>query len=178
MQYRRAFTPGGCWFFTLVTYNRRPILAGEPEVELLRQSMRKVMERRPFTINAAVILPDHLHLIWTLPPGDADFSTRWRLIKSLFSKGCDPRLRATPNRSRTQKGELALWQRRYWEHLIRDEEDYNRHVEYIHYNPVKHGLVTEVKAWPYSSFHYYVDRDIYPHDWGGVAPMDCGGVGE
>ena len=123
-----------------------------------------------------VVLPDHLHTIWTLPEGDADFSTRWRLIKSAFSRNLtsDERI----SWSRATKGERGIWQRRYWEHTIRDEEDFTRHTDYVHINPVKHELVTRVKDWPYSSFHRMVKIGTYPTDWAGDASHDGGDFGE
>jgi len=123
-----------------------------------------------------VVLPDHLHCIWTLPPGDADFATRWRLIKTWFTKHCDPVLRTRPNHARIAKQEQAVWQHRYWEHMLRDEADFARHVEYIHYNPVKHGYASSAMEWPYSSFRRYVEEGVYPADWGRGA-MDFEGVG-
>ena len=166
MQYRRAFLPGASYFFTLVTECRRPILASTAAVEVLRSAFRTVRKTRPFEINAIVVLPDHLHCIWTLPSGDADFATRWRLIKTHFTKQCDPALRAEANPARLAKREQAVWQHRYWEHLLRDETDYTQHVEYIHYNPVKHGYVTSAMEWPYSSFQRHVAAGIYPESWG------------
>ena len=166
MQYRRAFTPGGCFFFTLVTQGRKPIFANAEAVEVLRNAFRSVRQSRPFEIDAMVVMPDHLHCIWTLPPGDADFSTRWRLIKTWFTKHCDPVLRPAPSIIRKSKHEQAIWQHRYWEHQLRDENDFARHVDYIHYNPVKHGLTVSPINWPYSSFRRYVETGIYPPDWG------------
>ncbi len=175
MRYRRAFTPGGSFFFTVVTERRRPVLASAA-VEVLRTALRAVCDTRPFVVDAMVVLPDHLHCIWTLPPGDADFATRWRLVKTWFTKHCAPALRAAPNRARMAKGAQALWQHRYWEHALRDEADFARHVEYIHYNPVKHGLAVSALAWPYSSFRRYVAEGVYPADWG-QGGMDFEGVG-
>ena len=176
MQYRRAFLPGATYFFTLVTERRRPILATAAAVEILRAAFRAVRKTRPFEVDAIVVLPDHLHCIWTLPPGDADFATRWRLIKTRFTKQCDLALRAQPNPARVAKREQAIWQHRYWEHLLRDEIDYARHVEYIHYNPVKHGLSPSALEWPYSSFRRHVEASIYPADWGQCA-MKFDGIG-
>ena len=118
----------------------------------------------PFTLVAAVVLPEHLHCIWTLPANDADFPGRWRYIKGIFSRQL-PRLDAR-SASKVKKGERGIWQRRYWEHLIRNEHDLQRHLDYIHYNPVKHGLVSRVQEWPYSSFHRFVKRGYYSPDWG------------
>jgi putative transposase len=124
------------------------------------------MINHPFTIDAFVVLPDHLHCIWTMPHGDKDFSTRWRLIKNYFTRRCDTRYKDLPSRSRKDKKEQAVWQRRFWEPLIRDEKDFISHVKYIHYNPVKHGLVTAPKDWEYSSFHRYVRDGLYDLEWG------------
>jgi len=167
MRYRRACMAGGCYFFTLVTYNRRAILIDPDHVDLMRSALRKVMTRYPFVIEAFVLLPDHLHCIWTLPEGDADFSTRWRLIKSEFSRGCHVGKDDIAPASRRAKEERTVWQRRFWEHLIRDEQDFRHHVDYIHYNPVKHGLALTARDWHYSSFHRYLQRGMYPADWGG-----------
>lgn len=176
MRYRRTFIPGGSFFFTVVTEQRRPVLASAEAVEVLRMAFRAVRSTRPFEVDAMVVLPDHLHCIWTLPPNDGDFATRWRLVKTWFTKHCDPALRTAPDRARTAKGEQALWQYRYWEHLLRDEADFNRHVEYIHFNPVKHGHAQAPMDWPYSSFRRYVEADIYPADWG-QGEMRFEGVG-
>ena len=124
------------------------------------------MNNHTFTIDAIVILPEHIHCLWTLPVGDADFSTRWRLIKSHFSRHCEARYQGQVSESRRQKQEKAVWQRRFWEHQIRDENDFIRHVEYIHYNPVKHDLVSAPLEWEYSSFGRYVEADVYPAGWG------------
>jgi putative transposase len=167
MKYRRSFSPGGTFFFTQVTYKRRPIFSTPQAVEHLRRAFRYTMPRMPFTIVASVILPDHMHFIWTLPPENSDFSTRWRLIKSHFTRNWCAKDSVSENASRVQKGEKDVWQRRFWEHLIRDELDLIRHVEYIHYNPVKHGLVDSPGDWEYSSFMKYVREDMYPLDWGG-----------
>ena len=166
MQYRRAKAAGSSYFFTLVTHDRRPILCEPENIDLLRDSFRRVKQQHPFAIDAIVILPNHLHCIWTLPTKDADFSTRWRLIKSWFSRRCQNKFQGKISASRHSKGEKAVWQRRFWEHLIRDERDFDRHVDYIHYNPVHHGLVSKIKDWQYSSFHRYVQRGVYELDWG------------
>ena len=176
MQYRRAFIPGGAFFFTVVTEGRRPLLASAEVVEILRGAFRSVRNARPFQIDAMVVMPEHLHCIWTLPPGDADFATRWRLIKTWFTKHCPPALRPVPNPARAAKGEQALWQHRYWEHLLRDEDDYARHVDYIHFNPVKHGLAKSARDWPYSSFRRHVEAGVYSPDWG-QADIDFQGIG-
>ena len=123
-----------------------------------------VKAKHPLQIDAVVILPEHLHCIWTLPAGDTDFSPRWGLIKAYFSRHIAKGERIS--NSRGKRGERGLWQRRFWEHLIRDEVDYRQHIDYIHWNPVKHGWVKCVKDWPHSSFHGYVKRGIYPENWG------------
>ena len=166
MQYRRAKTPGATYFFTVVTHNRHPILCESENINLLRDAFRYVMVKHPFKIDAIVILPEHLHCIWTLPENDADFSTRWRLIKSYFSRKCYVSYQGKITPSRQQKGEKAIWQRRFWEHQIKDNRDFINHVEYIHYNPVHHGLVLAAKDWQYSSFHRYVEAGIYDLMWG------------
>ncbi len=166
MQYRRAKQPGGSYFFTLVTHNRRSFLCKAENIALLRDSFYRVMQKHPFVIDAIVILPNHLHCILTLPQDDADFSTRWRLIKSWFSRRCDRKYQGEVPTSRQSKQEKAVWQRRFWEHLIRDEQDFINHVNYIHYNPVHHGLVSCPKDWEYSSFHRYVQRSVYDINWG------------
>jgi putative transposase len=166
--YRRAYVTGGTWFFTVNLLQRRNDLLIR-EIDLLRSITGRVRRLHPFVIDAWVVLPDHLHCVWTLPTGDADFSMRWRLIKTLFSRA----LPKTERRSavRIAAGERGIWQRHYWEHCIRDEEDYRRHVDYVHVNPLKHGLVRRVADWPYSTFHRAVRSGIYPIDW-------CGDVSE
>jgi putative transposase len=176
MQYRRAFTPGATLFFTVVTHNRRPLLQSEDAVETLRAAFRAVRATRPFAIDAMVVLPDHVHSLWTLPTDDADFATRWRLIKTWFTKHSPVDQRGPQDTARAAKQGQAVWQHRYWEHRIRDEDDYARHVDYIHYNPVKHGWAKSPAEWPYSSFRRYVAAGTYPADWGQVAP-DLEGVG-
>ena len=166
MQYRRAKFAGGTYFFTVVTHYRRRILCEQQNIDLLRHIFAEVMDNHPFTIDACVVLPDHLHCIWTLPPDDNDFSTRWRLIKGTFSRKCQPCFHGISSSARRRKQEQAIWQRRFWEHAIRNETDHLHHVDYIHYNPVKHGLVSSLHEWPYSSFHRFVDHGIYPADWG------------
>ena len=164
--YRRYRIPGGCYFFTVNLLERHPNDLLVRHVDLLRETVREVRQRRPFHIDGWVVLPDHLHCIWTLPTGDADFTTRWRLIKAGFSK----RLPKTERRSkvRVNRGERGIWQRRFWEHAIRDERDYANHMDYLHFNPVKHGHVGRVADWPYSSFARCVERGLYPRDWAGA----------
>ena len=162
--YRRYRVSGGCYFFTVNLLERNKHLLVE-HVDLLREAVRITKQQRPFHINAWVVLPEHLHCIWTLPPDDDDFSSRWRAIKTHFSKALPKGERLTLNRQ--QRGERGIWQRRYWEHVIRDDNDYVRHIDYIHFNPVKHGWVDAVKDWPYSTFHQFVEQGVYSQDWGG-----------
>ncbi|MDH3666403.1 MAG: transposase [Paracoccaceae bacterium] len=166
--YRRALVPGATWFFTVVLARRGSNLL-VTYIDALRTAIRTTRRERPFRIDAMVVLPDHLHAIWTLPPVDSDFPTRWRLIKSRFSRAIPAPGRTTW--SRTRKSERGIWQRRYWEHLIRDEADLLQHVDYCHFNPVKHGLVTNPAEWPYSTFHRDVRRGLYPSEWG--VEFDC-----
>ena len=161
--YRRDRTPGATWFFTVAIADRKSDLLIR-EIDRLRAAVRRVRRDWPFHIDAWVVLPDHVHALWTLPRGDHDFSTRWRLIKSNFSRGL-PRLEPISS-SRVKKGERGLWQRRYWEHRIRDEEDFRRHMDYIHINPLKHGYVNRVANWPFSTFSRYVRQGVYAVDWG------------
>lgn len=163
-QYRRARSTGGTYFFTVALADRRSALLVD-RVSSLRNAFRHVQRVHPFAIEAIVILPDHLHSVWRLPPSDADYSTRWRLIKTEFSRVIPAdELR---NASRIAKNERGIWQRRYWEHLIRDDTDFVRHVDYIHNNPARHGHVKRLADWPLSSFHKFVQLGILPHDWGG-----------
>ncbi len=165
--YRRAYCEGGTYFFTVVTYRRQPIFLDEEAIGLLKQCLKMVMALHPFTIDAIVILPEQLHCIWTLPDGDFDFSTRWKKIKAGFTRDYSPSPVSRLSQSMREKGEKGIWQRRFWEHMIRDQEDFNRHCDYIHYNPVKHGLVRSVAEWKHSSFGKFVRDGVYPPDWGG-----------
>jgi putative transposase len=173
--YRRNFIAGGSFFFTVTLAERRLRLLTE-HVDELRAAFRETRRRHPFTIEAMVVLPDFLHAIWTLPEGDANFATRWRLIKSAFSRSLAT---GEPiSDSRAARSERGIWQRRYWEHTIRDENDFERHVDYIHINPLKHRLVSRVRDWPYSSFHRMVKLGIYREDWAGDITNDSGNFGE
>jgi putative transposase len=165
--YRRAVAPGATFFFTLVTHGRRPLLATTTAIGLLRAGFRRERTHHPFEIDAIVILPDHLHVIWTLPPGDMRFSMRWSAIKGEFTRLylATGRIPADRSKSRMRRGEQAVWQRRFWEHVIRDDDDYGRHMDYVHYNPVKHGHVDCPHAWPASSFAKWVRAGVYPIDW-------------
>ena len=160
--YRRAYQRGGCYFFTVVTYDRRPWLTRPEIYDRLRDAFRHVAAARPFRIEAIVVLPDHLHCIWQLPETDNDFSTRWRLIKHFISRGANTAL--------SDRNEKFLWQRRFWEHQIRDEHDWRRHMDYLFFNPVKHGYVARVRDWKFSSFENAVGKGWYDLAWGSSAP--------
>jgi putative transposase len=137
---------------------------------------KSVQERNPFETIAICVLPDHLHALWALPEGDSNFAMRWSLLKSGFSRGLTVEMPRSA--SKVARRERGIWQRRYWEHAIRDDRDLERHVDYIHFNPVKHGYVTKVTDWPHSSFHRFVSRGILPEDWGGNMRHLEGGFGE
>ncbi len=170
--YRRCYVPGGSFFFTVVTERRAPILGNDAAHELLRAAFRDCRQRWPFRVDALVMLPDHLHAIWTLPPDDADYSKRWGAIKKYFTQSWlaagGTEQPSTDSRARYRR--RGGWQRRFWEHTLRDERDYARHFDYLHYNPVKHGLVDAPRSWPYSSFHRWVESGVYDREWGCVAP--------
>ncbi len=179
-RYRRADTPGGTYFFTVVTYRRREILTIPESRAILREVLNTVKQRHPFTIDAWVLLPDHLHSIWTLPAGDKDYAKRWGMIKSGFSKQAKNLFHREEwmNETKIKRRESTIWQRRYWEHQIRNEDDYRKHMDYLHINPVKHGLVKRVVDWPYSTFHRYTKLGVYPDDWCGVVESDGREFGE
>jgi len=165
-EYRRAKIPGGTYFFTVKTFQRKPILTQEPYRLALRQAISEVRDLLPFENIAWTLLPDHLHTVWKFPEGDANFSLRWSLIKQRVTRQCaDETGSASITRSRQERREGTIWQRRFWEHVIRDDVDLERHIDYIHYNPVKHGYVPRVIDWPYSTFHRYVRLGVYPADW-------------
>jgi REP-associated tyrosine transposase len=174
VRYRRNFISGGTFFFTVTLADRRSSVLVD-HIASLRAAFREAGRERPFVVDAIVVLPDHLHTIMTLPPEDADFSGRWRRIKGLFTRHV---ARSGMSISRDQRGEFDLWQRRFWEHTVRDDGDLARHVDYIHYNPVKHGFVTRVDDWPYSSFHRYVRQGVLPEDWAGDLAETSGSFGE
>jgi putative transposase len=174
VRYRRNFVPGGTFFFTVTLADRRSTALTD-NISVLRDAFRTVRRAHPFAIDAVVVLPDHLHAIMTLPQADADFSVRWALIKRRFTEGA---LKAGTSVPRRGNGEHALWQRRFWEHTIRDDGDFERHVDYIHFNPVKHGLVAQAGMWPHSSFHRYVRDGLVPQDWGGDVREPAGDYGE
>ena len=166
--YRRSTTQGASFFFTVVTHQRRPLFDKENSISILREAHRREQQRRPFIIAAAVILPDHIHSLWTLPENDADYSSRWREIKKYVSKEL--------GHSKNTRGESNVWQRRFWEHQIRDEQDWNTHMDYIHYNPVKHGYAEKPVDWKWSSFSRWVARGVYTADWGSSEPIGLTGL--
>ena len=164
--YRRARITGGTYFFTVVTRHRLPLLASASAVSALQDSFKAVATRHPFTIDALVILPDHLHCIWTLPQDDGNFSARWRLVKTGFSLACRQSMVGPILPPGLLKGNRSPWQERFWEHVIRDQADFNAHCDYIHYNPVKHGLVVSPGDWQHGTFDVFVKRGFYAADWG------------
>lgn len=167
--YRRFRVPGGTYFFTVNLLERR-LDTLVLHIDALREAVRATRRERPFHIDAWVVLPDHLHCVWTLPSGDNDFSNRWKAIKIRFVR----MLPQTERRSKVRiaNGERGIWQRRFWEHCIRNDADYAAHVDYCHINPLKHGHVIQLSDWPYSTFHRYVAAGIYPRDWAGGAEPD------
>lgn len=173
--YRRPWANGATWFFTVNCAQRRGTRLLVDHVDLLRDVFRQVRNRHPFMIEGMVVLPDHLHCLWTLPPDDTDFARRWALIKAGFSRSLPAGEFRSP--SRRARGERGIWQRRYWEHRIRDEADFAWHLDYIHWNPVKHGLVKRACDWPWSSFHVFVRNGVYPADWA-AGPVDVSRAGE
>ncbi|HBN76191.1 MAG TPA: transposase [Planctomycetaceae bacterium] len=167
MKYRRSKV-GRTYFFTIVTHQRRPILTTQLGRSCLRTAIKSIQKGHPFDIAAIVLLPDHIHTIWTLPIIDSDYSTRIRLVKSKFTKLwlSSHGQEGITSTSRESKNEKAIWQRRFYEHTCRDELDMKRCVDYLHVNPVKHRLVEKVKEWPWSTFHRYVKLGEYSMDWG------------
>jgi putative transposase len=166
--YRRTVLPGGVFFFTVVTRDRTPIFTSEAPVDHLREAFRKVRKARPFVVDAVVVLPDHLHCIWRLPFDDTDFSTRWREIKKAASRAISP--------ASDWRNERGVWQRRFWEHALRDESDWRKHMDYVHYNPVKHGLAARPADWPWSTFGRCVARGWYDGAWGTAEPATIAGL--
>jgi putative transposase len=160
--YRRNRVPGGTYFFTVNLLDRDSSLLTD-HIAALREAVRDTRARSPFHIDAWVVLPEHMHCVWTLPPGDSDYSGRLRAVKTRFSKAMEP---GEPRSAvRRARGERGIWQRRFWEHTIRDDDDYARHLDYVHFNPVKHGLAPSPAAWPYSSFSLAVAAGFYPANW-------------
>ena len=170
--YRRNRVPGGTFFFTVNLLERNATTL-VTQIDTLREAVRAVRARRPFHIDAWVVLPEHMHAIWTLPPGDSDYSGRWRAIKIAFAKPLPKTERISAVRS--TRGERGIWQRRFWEHTIRDEHDYTAHLDYVHINPVKHRLVRHARDWPHSSFHRCVAQGVYVPDWAGENVPDVAG---
>jgi putative transposase len=174
-RYRRIKADGGVFFFTVTLADRSSDLLVR-HIDRLRRIYASVQSCHPFETVAICILPDHLHAVWAMPLGDTDYPLRWSTIKAGFSRGL---METAPrSASKVAKRERGLWQRRYWEHTIRDDADFERHVDYIHFNPVKHGYVKKVSDWPYSSFHRYVTRGLLATDWGGDAGDLDGRFGE
>jgi putative transposase len=164
--YHRVYVNGGTYFFTIVTYMRYPIFKEETAISLLKNCFQRTMKIHPFKVDAIVIMPDHLHTIWTLPTGEFDFSVRWKQIKGTFSKLYSGNSSRNLTQSMISKKEKSIWQRRFWEHAIRSQEDFNKRCDYIHYNPVKHGLVNIPTEWEHSSFRKFVEKGLYDKDWG------------
>lgn len=178
--YRRAYIPGGTFFFTLKSERNAPIFRARKTIRSLGCIIRKTKQKWPFQINAIVLLPDHLHAIWTLPHGDADYSTRWAWLKKEFTKGylAAGGYEQFTSHSRKMNRRRGVWQRRFWEHTIEDEDDFERHFDYIHYNPVKHGYVRSPYEWKWSSFHRWVNARVYPHEWGSCEELDFSDISE
>jgi REP-associated tyrosine transposase len=174
-RYRRAYVEGGVFFFTVTLADRSSDILVR-HIDRLRRIYMSVQERYPFETIAICVLPDHLHAVWSLPRGDADFSLRWSLIKSGFSRGLPSDMQRSS--SKIARRERGIWQRRYWEHAIRNDADLERHIDYIHFNPVKHGHVSQVAIGPHSSFHRYVACGKLPPDWGGRVRETAGAFGE
>ncbi len=173
-EYIRLYEPGATYFFTVVTHRRRHILTTEEGAECLREAWRIVTERFPFETQALCVLPDHVHCLWKLPPDDCDFSTRWRRIKTEFSRRYGRLRNRTSSRSlsRKKRGETGFWQRRFWEHKVRNEDEFARLFDYVHFNPVKHEYTQWPEDWAWSTFHKYVRRGWYDVDWGREGPPD------
>jgi len=174
VQYRRNFVAGGTYFFTVTLIGRDSDILTR-HIDALRASVECIKHTQPFEIVAWVVLPDHLHAVWTMPTGDCDYSSRWRAIKSNFVRSLK---RQGVSITMRTDGSALLWQRRFWEHTIKDDDDLRRCVDYCYINSVKHGLVTAVVDWPYSSFHRDVKRGVYPRDWAGVGVQSESGFGE
>jgi putative transposase len=176
--YRRSYVPGGTYFFTVVTHQRQPILTSDLSRTCLRAALQAEQTVRPFDIVAFVLLPDHLHTVWALPGGDQNYSVRWQRIKGRFTDAylAGGGSEAERLASRVRRKERGVWQRRFWEHAVRDEDDLKRCVDYIHGNPVKHGLVDRVAEYPWSSFHRWVRLGEYEPTWGTAEVPDVAGA--
>ncbi len=170
--YRRNRQEGASYFFTVTLKNRQASLLTD-HIDILRRCFKHCKTNNPFYIDAVVVLPEHLHTIWTLPVADDAYSKRWRLIKAAFTRELQ---KEGLTSQKNKYGGHSIWQRRYWEHTLRNERDFNQHVDYIHYNPVKHGLVNRVSDWPYSSFHRYVNAGTLHNDWGSEPVSENGRV--
>lgn len=168
-EYLRSRVEGGTYFFTIVTYQRKPILTSDSSRHILHDAWIRTQERFPFETVAVCLLPDHLHCIWTLPQGDSDYSKRWKVIKEFFTRDYLDKIGPGLERSKSRinRREATIWQRRFWEHTIDNEIDLEIHLDYIHYNPIKHGYVDRVVDWPWSSFHRFVRQGIYDFGWAG-----------
>ena len=162
--YRRVYIKGGTYFFTVVTHQRKPVFENPQNINHLRDAFSYTKQRLPFSLKAIVILPDHLHCIWRLPELDDDYSRRWNMIKGFVSKKIKP------------DNEKPIWQARFWEHLIRNEEDFNKHLDYIHFNPVKHGYVSSPLQATNSTIHKYISKGWYPENWGESVPTSIDGM--
>jgi putative transposase len=178
--FRRNFVTGGTYFFTVITEDRRPILCTDTARDCLRTAIQSVRRKRPIQVVAIVLLPEHLHTVWTLPPNDDDYPLRWAQIKEQFTRSflASGGEEAPVTSSRTRRQERGIWQRRYWEHTCQDDDDLKRCVDYVHWNPVKHGLVKRVRDYPWSTFPRFVKEGEYDLDWGGTDPCpDATGPG-
>jgi putative transposase len=171
-EYRRIFIPGGTYFFTVITYHRQPHFNIQDNCHLYRKAVQFIAEKHPFEEVAYCILPDHIHTIWTLPEHDSNYSLRWQAIKGSFTRWFQERndKLLVHNTSHLKRREAAVWQRRYWEHLIIDDNDFDNHMDYIHYNPVALGLVNRAIDWQWSSFSHLVEEQYYDSDWGEGEP--------
>jgi putative transposase len=173
-EYRRWYQEGGTYFFTVVTCRRYPFFRQQKARQILAKALRDIRDEQPFATIAMVLLEDHFHAIWSLPPGDDDFSGRFQAVKAAFTKQwlASGGIEMPVSRAQAKRGLRGIWQRRFWEHLIRDEEDLSNHCDYIRFNPVKHGCVTRPADWPYSTFHRFVAAGHYEPDWGATLPAN------
>ncbi len=178
--YRRARTAGGTYFFTVVAYLRQQIFVDDDVINEFRNAVKEVKQKYLFQIDAWVLLPDHMHCIWTLPKDDYAYSKRMGMIKANFTSRVKHKFERNEllSESKTRKRESTIWQRRFWEHEIRDDKDFQRHIDYIHYNPVKHGCVKNVVDWPFSTFHRFVEKGVYLPNWAGIGIEESKGFGE